>query len=150
MNRELFMSSQLFLISISYSIIRSQFLLTFSLITTYTGSSLFYIFYKENGFFHKLDIVTSRTTCVFNLMYTLIYMRPIYISFILLHNMVLTYIISCIMYYNKNPLWYKCHIYFHIWTNITALIIITEIYMQNQYTIKNELFYHFHHGTIAS
>ena len=137
MNKRLFMSSQLFLPSIYYSLMSSQYLLTCSLITTYTGSSMFYIFNKEYGFFHKVDLITSRTTCLFNLVYTLIYMRPIYASFILLHNMVLTYAISCIMYYNKNPLWSKCHVYFHIWSNITAFIIITEIYAQNQETLKH-------------
>ena len=137
MKTGLFMSSQLFLPSIYYSLISSQYLLACSLITTYTGSSLFYMFHKENGFFHKVDLITARTTCVFNLIYTLMYMRPLYISFVLLHNMTLTYIISCMMYYNKNPLWYKCHVYFHIWSNITAFIIITEIYAQNQEILKN-------------
>lgn len=136
MNKSLLISSQLFLPSIYFSLITYQYSLTCSLVTTYVGSSLFYIYNKENNLFHKIDLITARTTCIFNFIYTFIYIQPVYISFILLHNMALPYFISCMMYYNKNPLWYKMHIYFHIWANITAFIVIYEAYYQNQ--INNE------------
>ena len=123
---QLLLSSQLFLISIWYAYITQQKILIFSFTISYLGSTQYYINYHPNGKYHLIDLVTARTGAMINFLYTFYYIKPYYLSILLLHNITLIYILSYTLYYYKEPIWVKIHIYFHIWTTITSLLITYE------------------------
>ena len=122
----LLLSSQLFLPSIWYAYITQQRILLFSFIMTYLGSTQYYINYDGDEMYHRIDVIIARTTAIINFFYTIYYIKPYYLSIVLLHNMTLTYLLSCILYHYNEPLWLTMHIYFHIVANITATLITYE------------------------
>ena len=122
----LLLSSQLFLPSIWYAYTTQQHILLFSSTMTYLGSTQYYINYERDEIYHRIDLVTARTGAMINFFYTLYYIKPHYLSIVLLHNMTLTYLLSCIFYYYKEPIWLTMHIYFHIWASITIILITYE------------------------
>ena len=122
----LLLSSQLFLPSIWYAYITQQQILLFSFLMTYLGSTQYYINYERDEIYHRIDLVTARTGAMINFFYTLYYIKPHYLSIVLLHNMTLTYLLSHIFYYYKEPIWLTMHIYFHIWVSITTILITYE------------------------
>lgn len=122
----LLLSSQLFLPSIWYAYVTQQRILMISFTMTYLGSTQYYINYEGDEMYHRIDVFIARTTALINCMYTLYYIKPYYLSLVLLHNMTLTYFLSCIFYDYNNPIWLYMHMYFHIVANITAHFITYE------------------------
>lgn len=119
-------STQLFIPSILFAYATHQRTLTFSFLISYIGSSLYYINYDGSEVFHALDLYTARTSAIINFLYAWWYVKPFYMSVILLNNVIMTYMHSCILYYYSDPTWVYAHIYFHIWTEITRLVITYE------------------------
>lgn len=122
----LLLSSQLFLPSIWYAYITQQHVLLFSFIMVYSGSTQYYINYEGDEIYHRIDLVTARIGIMINFFYTLYYIKPYYLSIVLLHNITLTYLLSCMLHYYEESVWLTMHIYFHIWANITAFLITYE------------------------
>ena len=123
---QLLLSSQLFLPSIWYAYITQQRILLFSFTMSYLGSTQYYINYERDELYHGIDLVTARTGAMIDFFYTLYYIKPYYLSIVLIHNVTLTYLLSNIFYYYKEPIWLTMHIYFHIWISITCFLITCE------------------------
>ena len=122
----LLLSSQLFLPSIWYAYITQQHILLFSFTMSYLGSTQYYINNERDELYLRIDLMTARTGAVINFLYTLYYVKPYYLSIVLLHNITLTYLLSCIFHYYKESIWLTMHIYFHIWVSITTILITYE------------------------
>jgi hypothetical protein len=124
---QLLLSSQLFLLPLSYSYITKQWILLFSFTISYLGSTQYYINYKDGeNVHHLIDVITARTGAIIDFFYTFYYIKPYYLSFLLLHNVTVTYLLSRICYQYKHPLWVIIHLYFHICTTFTWVLITFE------------------------
>lgn len=126
MNKLLCISSIGFSIPLLYAFYLNQIFLMYNVIVVIIPSLLHHFTNLENSIYHKIDIITSRTTCIISHIYILYNTYDLLFCLYTFSYMYLTYYISCIQYklsiIQNDNIWIYYHLYFHI-TVISSMIL---------------------------